>query len=186
MKDQEIIALYWKRDENAIKETKRKYEPYVFKIAQNILNDSRDSEECINDTYLKAWNSMPPHSPLHLSLYLAKITRECSIDRWRHKKSLKRRCSEYAHSLSEIEECIKTQTAGKEIIDLQLLKETIQSFLDSLSKEERCIFIERYYYMDPVTEIARHHAFSVSKTKSILYRIRNKLRQHLIKEGYDL
>lgn len=79
------------------------------------------------------------------------------------------------------------QTAGKEIIDLQLLKETIQSFLDSLSKEERCIFIERYYYyMDPVTEIARHHAFSVSKTKSILYRIRNKLRQHLIKEGYDL
>ncbi len=86
----------------------------------------------------------------------------------------------------KIEECIKTQTAGKEIIDLQLLKETIQSFLDSLSKEERCIFIERYYYMDPVTEIARHHAFSVSKTKSILYRIRNKLRQHLIKEGYDL
>lgn len=86
MKNQEIIALYWKRDENAIKETKRKYKPYLFKIAQNILNDSRDSEECINDTYLKAWNSMPPHSPLHLFLYLAKITRECSIDRWRHKK----------------------------------------------------------------------------------------------------
>ena len=95
--------------------------------------------------------------------------------------------SEPLETDEEIEECIKTQTAGKEIIDLQLLKETIQSFLDSLSKEERCIFIERYYYyMDPVTEIARHHAFSVSKTKSILYRIRNKLRQHLIKEGYDL
>lgn len=186
MKDQEIIALYWKRDESAIKETKQKYEPYLFKIAQNILNDSRDSEECINDTYLKAWNSMPPHSPLNLPLYLAKITRECSIDRWRHKKSLKRRYSEYAHSLSEMEECIGNETAGKEIIDLQLLKETIESFLNSLSKEERCIFIERYYYMDPVAEIAKHHAFSVSKTKSLLYRLRNKLRQHLKKEGYEL
>ena len=186
MQDQEIISLYWKRDETAIKETKNKYEHYLFKIAQNILNDSLDSEECVNDTYLKAWNSIPPHSPIHFSLYLAKITRELSIDLLRYKCRMKRYSSQYTCSISELEECIGEKTSSKDLIDLELLKETIQSFLDTLPKEEQSIFLERYYFMDSVADIAKHHTFSVSKTKSILHRMRKQLRLHLLKEGYDI
>lgn len=186
MEDRKIIALYWKRDETAIAETKKKYDRYLFKIAHNILNDSFDSEECVNDAYLKTWNSIPPQSPKHLSLYLAKITRERSIDHWRMKNRIKRHSSQYAISLSELETCVGTSSSSKEEVDLTLLKETIQSFLDTLPEEERCIFIERYYFMDPLAEIAKRHAFSASKTKSLLHRIRNQLKNHLQKEGYTL
>lgn len=186
MLDQEIVNLYWNWDEKAIMETKQKYGCYLLKIAQNILNDSFDSEECINDTYLKAWNSIPPHSPIRLSLYLAKITREVSIDLLRYKNRIKRHSSQYTYSLSELEECIGTRTSSKDKIDLLLSTETIQSFLNTLPEEERSIFLEPYYFMDPIADIAKHHAFSVAKTKIILYRIRKLLRLHLIKEGYSI
>ena len=186
MEDQRIVELYWSRDETAIRETDRKYGRYLLKVAYNILADTQDSEEGVNDTYLHAWNSMPPHKPGVLSSYLAKITRRVSIDMFRRKNREKRRASEYALSLTELEECISTGGGPEEAIGVQELAEAINTFLHRQSEEVRNVFIGRYYFLDPVKAVAQYCGMSESAAKSMLHRTRGKLRDYLREEGFDL
>lgn len=184
MQDAEIVALYWERNERAIRETERQYGRYLFQIAHNILREREDSRECVNDTYLRAWNSMPPGRPGALSLYLGKITRNLSIDRFRTRTRKKRGGTEYESSLSELEECISAGNTTEQLADARALAAALNAFLKTLSPEARGVFIGRYYYMDSIREVAFHYGISESKTKSMLWRIRIRLREYLEKEGY--
>lgn len=186
MEDNEIVALYWQRDENAIKETEQKYGNYLFKIACNILCNQEDSRECVNDTYFKAWNSIPPHKPVFLAAYLGKITRQQSIDIFRRQNREKRKGSEYAIALSELEECISGGNTTAQTADLHLLTEAIGSYLRSLTPEARNTFVGRYFYMDSLKEVADYYGMSQSKVKSMLYRTRKGLKECLEKEGFDI
>ncbi|MBD5082094.1 MAG: RNA polymerase sigma factor [Ruminococcaceae bacterium] len=186
MWDEEIIALYQKRDEQAIKETEQKYSRYLMKIAYNILSDQEDSKECVNETYLKAWRSIPPHEPKVLSAYLGKITRQLSIDLFRMKNREKRKGSEYAISICELEECVPDNTTAELVADTKLLAEAINAYLRTLSPQARSIFAARYYFSDSVKDIAAYCKMSESKVKSLLYRTRQGLKKYPTKEGYDI
>ena len=186
MEDQKIVELYWSRDEQAIQETDRKYGRYLNKVAYNILADLRDSEESVNDTYLHAWNSMPPQKPGVLSSYLAKITRCVSIDRFRKKNRDKRRPSEYALSLSELEECLSTPDSPEENVELGELTAAIEDFLRQQEETARSLFVGRYYFLDSVREVAAYCGMSESKCKTLLHRTRLGLKEYLRKEGFDL
>ena len=186
MEDEQIVALYWERDEQAISETERKYDRYLLKIANNILNNQEDSRESVNDTYLAAWNSMPPHRPGVLSAYLAKLTRRISIDCFRYRTRNKRMASEYAVSLSELSDCVSGGNTTEEIINAKALADAIGVYLRLQSKETQAAFLGRYYFLDPVKEIARYLGMSESKVKSLLYRTRLGLKEHLEKEGFCL
>ncbi|MBS1402351.1 MAG: RNA polymerase sigma factor [Oscillospiraceae bacterium] len=186
MQDEDIVALYWQREEAAIRETEQKYGHYLMKIAYNILADVEDSQESVNDTYLKAWDSMPPHWPGVLSTYLGKITRQLSIDIFRKRNSEKRKTSAYAVSLSELEECVSGGDTTGESVDLHLLAETISAYLRTTSPEARNTFIVRYYFMDSLREVADYCGMRESKVKSLLYRTRMGLKTYLEKEGFVL
>lgn len=186
MEDQRIVELYWSRDEAAIGETDRKYGRYLNKVAYNILANTQDSEESVNDTYLHAWNSMPPHKPGALSSYLAKITRRVSIDIFRRKNREKRKGSEYALSLSELGDCLSADGGPEEELDVKLLGETINTFLRRQNEDVRNTFIGRYYFLDPVKEVAQYCGLTESAAKSMLHRTRGKLRDYLREEGFDL
>ena len=184
MEDSQIVALYWDRDEAAIDQTDKKYGRYLAKIAYNILSDQEDSKESVNDTYLAAWDSMPPHKPQVLSTYLGKLTRRISIDLFRKRTSQKRTGSEYALSLEELGECISGGNTTEEAVNAQLLSEAIARYLRALTPEARTVFIGRYYYLDPVKEIAAYCRISESKAKILLFRTRQGLWEHLEKEGF--
>lgn len=186
MQDEKIVALYWQRDEAALQETQDKYERYLTKIAYNILANAEDSRESVNDTYLAAWNSMPPHKPEVLSTYLGKLTRRISIDIFRKRHRDKRKASEYAVSLTELAECVASPTSPQDTLEAQQLGAAINDFLRSLSEEARNLFIGRYYFLDPLREVAAYCGMSESKAKSKLFRTRNSLRIYLQKEGFDL
>lgn len=186
MQDENIVALYWQRDEAAIRETEQKYGTYLTKIAYNILANVEDSQESVNDTYLKAWNSMPPHWPSVLSTYLGKITRQVSIDIFRKRSSAKRKTSAYAVSLSELESCVSGGDTTGEDVDLHLLAEAISAYLRTVSPEARNTFVVRYYFMDSLRELAEDFSMSESKVKSLLYRTRMGLKTYLEKEGFVL
>lgn len=186
MQDDMIVDLYWQRDENAIRETERKYGRYLFKIAYNILYDCEDSKEIVNDTYMKAWKSMPPHRPGVLAAYLGKITRQQSIDIYRKSNAQKRKTSEYALSLSELEECVSEGNTTEQSVNLQILANALNAYLYALPPQERNIFVGRYYYMDSIKEISAYYKMSESKVKSMLFRTRNGLKDYLEKEGFDL
>lgn len=183
MQDDEIVELYWQRSETAIHETEKKYAHYLTKIAYNVLSDWEDSQESVNDTYLSAWNTIPPQRPVFLSAYLGKITRRIAIDIFRKRNRSKRKMSEYALSLSELEDCISAGNTTEQEADLHLLAKTINGYLQKLPARERDVFIGRYYYADSVREVASYYNMSESKTKSMLYRIRLKLKEHLEQEG---
>lgn len=186
MEDFKIIELFFKRNENAISETEIKYGRYLSKIAYNILFDTEDSEECVNDTYMKAWNSIPPQQPEILSTFLGKITRHLAIDLFRKKHAEKRKNSEYALSLSELDECIPDKFSAEKEFEQKELSESINRFLASLSKENRDIFVCRYFYSDSIKEIASFFKSSESKIKSSIFRSRKALKEHLEKEGFYL
>ena len=186
MEDQKIVDLYWERNETAIRETEIKYDYYLTKIAYNILNDTEDSRESVNDTYLAAWNSMPPQRPAVLSTYLGKLTRRISIDRFRYHNREKRQASQYALSLSELDECVSGGNTTEEAINLKLLGEAIGRYLCTLPQEARVVFVGRYYYLDPLKEIAAYCGMTESKCKSLLHRTRLGLKAYLTKEGFDL
>lgn len=186
MQDEKIVALYWQRDENAIQETEQKYGRYLSKIAHNILSDFEDSREAVNDTYLKAWNSMPPHRPGVLATYLGKITRQLSIDIFRRRNREKRRASQYALSLSELEECVCGGNTTEQDVDLHLLAEAINAYLYTLTPQARNTFVGRYYYMDSIREVAAYYGMSESGVKSMLFRTRQGLRNYLEQEGFHL
>ena len=184
MRDDEIVTLYWKRDERAIKETKNEYGRYLFKIANNILADLEDSRESVNDTYLAAWNSIPPQRPSVLSTYLGKLTRRISIDLFRKKHREKRRASEYALSLNELEECIPGGSMPEDEVEVKLLAKSINDFLRMQPEAARNLFVGRYYFLDSLKDVARYCGMSESKAKSILFRTRCSLKTHLEQEGF--
>ena len=186
MKDEEIVALYHQRDESAIRETDRKYGRYLGKIAYQILADLEDSREIVNDTYYSAWGSMPPHRPNVLATYLGKITRQLSIDRFRSRSRKKRRASEYARSLSELEECVCGAEGPEQSVSLHALSEAIGAYLLTLPAQSRIVFVGRYYYTDSIREIAAYCGLSCPAVKSTLHRIRQGLRAYLEQEGFDL
>ena len=186
MEDETIVSLYWERSEDAIRETEIKYDRYLFKIAQNILNDREDSRESVNDTYLAAWDSMPPHRPGVLSAYLAKLTRRISIDRFRYRTRQKREGSEYAVSLSELGECVSGNNSAEEIVNAKLLADAIGIYLRTQSEEARTAFLGRYYFLDSVREVAAYCGISESKCKTLLHRTRLGLKDYLRKEGFEL
>lgn len=186
MQDEHIVALYWERNEAAIKETKNKYEPYLLKIAHNILLDLEDSKESVNDTYLAAWNSIPPQRPNILSTYLGKITRRISIDIFRRKNRYKRRASEYAISLTELGDCISNNDAPDEKMELKALADAINDFLHTLPEDARNLFVGRYYFLDSLRDVAAYCNMTESRAKSLLFRTRCNLKIYLEKEGFEL
>ena len=186
MRDDQVIDLYWQRSEAAITETDEKYGRYLTAIANNILADEEDSKESVNDTYMKAWASMPPNRPNVLSAYLAKITRSVSIDLFRKKHRGKRVPTECITSLSELADCVTDSRNVEQEIDTKQLAAVINNFVRSLPAEARHLFIGRYFYMDPLQEVARYCRMSESKAKSMLHRLRLSLKAHLEKEGYRL
>lgn len=186
MEDHEIVSLYWARKEAAIQETDIKYNRYLTKIAFNILSDTEDSRESVNDTYLAAWNSMPPQRPNVLSAYLAKLTRRISIDRFRYRNRDKRMASQYAISLSELDECVSGGNTTEEAVNGMLLAEAIAAYLRGLPDETRSAFVGRYYFLDPLKEVAAYCGMTESKCKSLLHRTRLGLREYLEKEGFPV
>ena len=186
MNDEQIVELYWQRDESAITVTQEKYNAYLMKIARNILNDHEDSEESVNDTYLAAWNSMPPQKPMMLSTYLGKLTRRISISMFRKRNAAKRQGSEFALSISEVEEIMTDHTNPEKELEAKQLGELLNAFLRSLKQDERNTFIGRYYYMDSLKDVEAYCGMSESKAKTVLFRTRQKLKDYLRKEGYIL
>lgn len=186
MEDHQIIDLYWARSESALSETAGKYGRYCHYIAYGILHNDEDSEECVNDTYLRAWNSMPPHRPEKLSAFLGKIVRNLSLNRYELYTAEKRGGGQIALALDELEECIP---AGSEV-DLPVrenaLVDAINRFLASMPAESRKLFMRRYWYFRSIKEIALEYGLSESKVKMTLLRARNSLKQFLEKEGIDI
>ena len=186
MEDGAIVALYWERNESAIRETSDKYGRYLMKIAWNILADREDAEESVNDTYLHAWNAMPPHRPHVLSTFLGRITRHLSIDIYRKRHSVKRGGSEYALSLDELSDCVPGEGSPEEAVGAKELAGHINGFLRDLAPEARQLFIRRYYYFDPLAEAAAALGMTEGRAKTLLFRTRRKLKEYLEREGYVL
>lgn len=184
MEDKQIIDLYWNRSEEAISETDTKYGPYCYKIAYNILSNKEDSEESVYDTYMDAWNAMPPHRPTLLASFLGKITRRISIDRWRGRTAAKRGGNEIDLALDELEWCVSDTRSLEDEIDRKELIRTVNHFLGSLTTTERRVFLRRYWAMESIEDIAATYNFSQSKVATMLHRTRKKLRSILVKEGF--
>ena len=186
MEDATIVELYWQRHERAIEESKSKYGAYCRAIAQRILNDVRDAEECVNDTYLGAWNAMPPHRPASLGTFLGKITRNLSLKRWRMLSAAKRGGGEVALSLDELEECVSADGSVDDGLEAEELAKMLNGFLAGLPKDDRRMFMCRYWHFDSIGDIARRFGFTESKVKMSLKRTRDKLAGHLKREGVNL
>lgn len=183
MEDQGIIALFFKRSEQAIEETDKKYGGYCYSIAYNILSNREDSEESVSDTYMAAWNTIPPRSPGLLSAFLGKITRYISIDRWRKRGAKRRGGGEIILTLDELDECVGAESAEAELSKKELTR-ILNEFLSSLSETERNVFLCRYWYMDSIQTISSLSGFRQSKVTSMLHRLRGRLRNVLNQEGY--
>ena len=184
MLDQEIIALYFARDERALEETGRKYGAYCYTVAHRILSAHEDAEECVNDTYLRTWNAIPPQKPDIFRLFLAKITRNLAINKYEMLHTKKRGSGETAVVLDELEECIAGTSNPEQEVIAGELGECIDRFVRGLPEREANIFIRRYFYTEPVDEIARKYKMTPGNVSVILHRVREKLRKCLVKEGY--
>ena len=184
MDDTVIIQLYWSRNQDAIAQTELKYGAYCFSIADHILQNRADSEECVSSTWLHAWNAIPPQRPEHLKLFLAKITRNLSFNRYNELHAHKRGSGELPLVLDELAECVDGRADVEHTCETRELGRCISSFLHTLPPRDAGIFIRRYFYTEPVTAIARQYGLSENHVSVILNRIRRKLKEHLIKEGY--
>lgn len=183
MEDSRIVDLYWSRSENAITETMTKYGKYCYRIAFSILANNEDTNESVNDTYMKAWNSMPPNRPSVLSTFLGKITRRVSIDKWRSRIADKRGGGEIELAIDELSECILAGNSVEREIKTVELAKIINNFIKTIPLTEKRVFICRYWYLDSISSICQQFGFTESKVKSMLYRIRGKLLTYLKKEG---
>lgn len=182
MNESEIISLYFSRNESAVRETEKYYGKYLHKIAFNVLGNNEESEECVNDVFLAAWNRIPPAKPQSLAAFLAKITREKAVDVYRKKKAIKR--SSFTVSLAELSDCFADSFCTENESDYRLLADAISDYLRSIPTDSANIFIERYFFCDSVKEIAKRRKASESLIKTRLYRMRKELKQHLKKEGF--
>ena len=183
MEDSTIVDLYWQRSERAIPETESKYGGYCHTVAMRILNNREDAEECVNDTWLGAWNSMPENRPSYLAPYLAKLTRWLSLTKVKAQNRLKRGGSEVTLSLEELDSELGAGTDLARQIELKELSEYLDEFLTGLQVEERKVFLARYWYAASIREISEKSRFSESKVKTMLLRTRRKLKKALEAEG---
>ena len=183
MEDQAIIALYWARDESAVSESQTKYGTYCTVIAENILHAPEDSAECVNDTWLRAWNAIPPEKPRRLATFFGRITRNLAIDRFRRGRTQKYGGGQTALCLDELRECIGESQPIEDKIALKIL---LDAFLSSLPDKHREMFLLRYWYLMPTADIAARFGMTVGAVKMLLQRIRAKLRAYLEKEGIDV
>ena len=185
MEDNQIIELYWARDERAISETDKKYRKYCNSIAHNILQNNEDETECINDTYYKTWNSIPTARPNILKLFLGKITRQLAINKYEKNKA-KKRDSSLDVFLSELEECIPNNNTIENELEYEELTGYINDFLSNVSERNRKIFIDRYWYMYSIKDISKNNNIRDSNVKVILHRTRNELKEYLEKRGVTI
>lgn len=183
MEDRKIVDLYWQRDENAIPETAAKFGGYCCTIAYNILSNAEDAEECLNDTWLRAWNTMPTNRPSKLAPYLGKLSRWISLTRLREKTSLKRGGGETELVLDELSEAVDSGADVEKAVELKELNAALRRFLKSLGETERQVFLARYWFIASIAEIAEKFGFSESKVNSMLHRTRKKLLGYLKEEG---
>lgn len=177
MDDGKIVDLYWARDEKAITESQRKYGRMLSSLSYSLLSSYEDAEECVNDTYLDAWNAMPDARPEFLGAFLSKITRRISVDRFRAKHREKR--GGMNEILSELDECIPSEDRVERQYESRLLRDEINDFLYSQPKEKRVMFVLRYFYSKSVSEIARQISVGESKVKTTLFRMRKELQERL-------
>ena len=182
MEDNRIIALFWERSPDAIRAVSERYGSYCRRIALSVLGSDADAEECVNDTWMNAWNSIPPQRPERLSTYLGKITRNLSLNRYKQMNTQKRGSGQIELALSELENCVPAQTGIEQITDEMELVAALEKFLLSYPKTERNIFLGRYWYLYSIPELATAYRMSESKIASLLYRMRNRLKLDLQKE----
>lgn len=186
MEDSAIVQMYWNRDEKAIAATSEKYGPYCSTIAMNILGNEEDAEECVNDAYLSAWNSIPPHKPKQLSTFIGKIVRNLSITLYRKNKAKKRGSGQTAVVLDELAELISDKNSPEELLDTKLLAKCINEFLSTLPAKKRIIFVCRYWYADSVKDIADRCGMTEGNVSVSLNRLRTKLHRFLLESGFEL
>lgn len=184
MDDEKIIELYFERSEQAISESGAKYGAYCFKVAFNILDNHEDSEECVNETWFRSWNAIPPKRPSRLAAFFARITRNLALDIVDEKTAAKRGGGEYIAALEELSECTASSSGAEDEFSRKTLEEDINRFLKAAAVRECDIFLSRYFYLETISEIARRYGLKESNVTVILSRTRKKLREFLIKEGY--
>ena len=184
MEDSKIVELYWQKNADAIKETDSKYGAYCFAIADNILHNKEDSEECVNDTWLNAWNAMPPHKPTKLQMFLAKITRNLSFNRFNARSAEKRGGGEIVLVLDELAECLAGESDVESEYEARELGQCIRMFVRALPERDGNVFVRRYFFTEPVAKIAKRYGLTDNNVMVILSRTRKKLKTHLIKEGF--
>ena len=185
MEDNQIIDLYWARDQRAIDETSGKYGGFLLQLAWNILRSHADAEECVNDTWHRAWNTMPPQRPASLRAYLVRLVRNLSIDRWRARKSQKRGEGLEALVL-ELEDCVPAVPSAEEETEARELSLTIDRWLDGLPREDRVLFVRRYWYGQRLDELSGQLGWSPNRVSQRLLRLRTGLKRYLEREGVVL
>lgn len=183
MDDKDIIELFWRRDQRAVAEASGKYGGSCRAVAGRILPTPEDAEECVNDALYRAWQSIPPQRPDSLAAFLRRLTRNLALDCWRQSTAQKRGGGQVTLALSELEECVPAPDRVEDELDARLLAECIGRFVRSLPDAQRRVFLRRYWYLCPVKEVAAQGGMSVSKTVSMLYRLRKSLKKFLEEEG---
>ena len=186
MEDTHIVQMYWDRNETAISESAMKYGTYCTSIAQNILQNPADAEECVNDTYLNAWNSMPTHWPKQLETFLGKITRNLSFNKYKHDHAEKRGSGEITLVLDELTDCVSDTDNVEQVLDHQELIKAISSFVRSLSENKRNLFVRRYWYADSVSAIANDTGMLQGTVSKTLERTRKQLKAYLTERGFEI
>ena len=184
MEDARIVDLYWARDERAVAESAAKYGGYCLTVARNILSDGEDARECVNDTWLGAWNAMPEDRPVRLRAYLAAITRRVAINRWKAARTQKRGGGQTPLVIEELSQCIPGGESAEARLEAEELGRAVAAFVRALPDTERRVFLCRYWYLDSIEDIAGTFGFARSKVKSMLARTRKKLLAYLRKEGF--
>ncbi len=185
MKDQDILALFFARDEAALTETAAKYGHSLLRLSENITKNSSDAEECVNDTYLAAWEAIPPERPVHFFAWLAKVARNNAC-RYLQAKTRQKRAAETVELTDELAACLPAESDLLSELENERLGGVLDSFVRSLDDDAQYVFMQRYFFSEPIGEIARMTGFSESKIKSMLLRSRRKLKQRLEKEGFTI
>ena len=183
MEDHMIVDLYWARDQRAIVESEDKYGPYCRAIARRILEQWEDAEECVNDTWLHAWNAMPPQRPNILSAFFGKLTRNLSLDRWRRARAAKRGGNQVEIALHELEDCLPDRHSPDEALEARETAAIISDFLRRQEEIDRKLFIRRYFHLESLEELRGEFFMTEGQVKSRLHRLRKKLKAELEREG---
>ncbi len=187
MEDDEIIKLFWNRSEQALDETKKKYYKYCHSIALGILRCSEDAEECVNESLMNVWNAIPPARPAVLRTFIGRITRNISLNVLEKMNAQKRGPGQISLALSELDECVSGSDPDPgQYAEDQIITQAINTFLSKIKPEQQKVFVRRYWYTSSIEEIASDYNLSISKVKSILFRLRKKLRKEMEKEGISL